>query len=159
MLTLGQIKQAEKRLDGIAYRTPLVPYLRSDQEMPLLFKMENLQPIGVFKLRGAYNKIASLSEENRRRGVVAFSSGNHAQGVAYAARALGVAATIVMPSTAPRIKILRTESLGATIVLLEGGGEGHWKAKADELASKHGYTMVHPFEDETVIAGLGDDWP
>ena len=74
MITLGQLKQAEKRIVGIAYRTPLVPYLRSDQDMPLLFKTENLQPIGVFKLRGAYNKIASLSEENRRRGVVAFSS-------------------------------------------------------------------------------------
>ena len=155
MITLGQLKHAEKRIVGIAYRTPLVPYLRSDQDMPLLFKTENLQPIGVFKLRGAYNKIASLSEENRRRGVVTFSSGNHAQGVAYAARALGVAATIVMPSTAPRVKISRTESLGANIILLEGGGENHWKAKADELASKHGYSMVHPFEDDAVIAGQG----
>ena len=102
--------------------------------MHRLLKPEGLQPIGAFKLRGGYNKIASLTPEERARGVIAFSSGNHAQGVAYAARALGIAAVIVMPARAPEIKRARTEAMGAEVVLLHEGGEEEWRAHAEALA-------------------------
>jgi threonine dehydratase len=97
MIGLRDIEAARRRLQGVALRTPLVPCPRGEQDRALYFKPESLQPTGAFKLRGAYNKISSLSPEDRRRGVVAHSSGNHAQAVAYAALALGVKATIVMP--------------------------------------------------------------
>ena len=123
MVTLDQIQSAQERLRGIAGRTPLIPYFppadnKGDEHWSggnehLWFKPESLQPIGSFKLRGAYNKIASLSEEERRRGVISYSSGNHAQGVAYAARAMGVKAVIVMPRNAPKIKMDATAALGA----------------------------------------------
>ena len=120
----------------------------------LLLKPENLQPIGAFKLRGAYNKIASLAEEDRKRGVISYSSGNHAQGVAYAARALGVKAIIVMPNNAPEIKRQATACLGAEIVLV-GPGSDERKAKAEALAAQHGYVVVPPYNDEKIIAGQG----
>src|SRR5439155_12264979 len=120
----------------------------------LYLKPENLQPVGSFKLRGAYNKIASLSEEERRRGVIAYCSGNHAQGVAYAARALGVQAVIVMPGTAPQIKREATAAMGAELVLVGPGSEER-KTKAEELASEHGYVIVPPYNDEKIIAGQG----
>src|SRR5690349_5115009 len=109
MIKLEDIRNAQQRIRGVALRTPLIPYLPPPTEAQsaeqLWFKPENLQPIGAFKIRGAYNKIASLSESDRARGVITYSSGNHAQGVAYAARALGVKAVIVMPSNAPRLKV------------------------------------------------------
>lgn len=120
----------------------------------LYLKPENQQPIGSFKLRGAYNKIASLSEQERKRGVISYSSGNHAQGVAYAARALGVKAVIVMPNNAPAIKREATQSLGAEIVLV-GPGSDERKAKAEQLAAEHGYAIVPPYNDEQIIAGQG----
>jgi len=120
----------------------------------LFLKLENLQPIGAFKLRGAYNKIASLSEEERRRGVIAYSSGNHAQGVAYAARALNTKAVIVMPGNAPAIKLDATASMGAEIVKV-GPGSLERQLKAEELAAKHGYAIVPPYNDEKIIAGQG----
>jgi threonine dehydratase len=120
----------------------------------LFLKLENQQPIGSFKLRGAYNKIASLSEDERRRGVISYSSGNHAQGVAYAARSLGVKAIIVMPSNAPAIKRRATVSLGATIVMVGPGSEER-RIKAEELAAEHGYAIVPPYDDEKIIAGQG----
>jgi threonine dehydratase len=120
----------------------------------LYLKPENLQPVGSFKLRGAYNKIASLSEEERRCGVIAYSSGNHAQGVAYAARALGVHAVIVMPGTAPKIKREGTAAMGAELVLVGPGSEER-KTKAEELAAEHGYVIVPPYNDEKIIAGQG----
>jgi len=153
MITLDDIHLARRRLFGTVFRTPLVPWPDGSPGRPLYFKPENLQPVGAFKLRGAYNKIASLSEAERRRGVIAFSSGNHAQGVAYAARALGVRAVIVMPEAAPQVKRDRTAALGAQIDLVSGGGEEQWRARAEELAAGHGYVMVPPFNDETVIAG------
>ncbi len=119
----------------------------------LFLKPENLQPIGAFKLRGAYNKIASLSPEERRRGVITYSSGNHGQGVAYAARALGVKAVIVMPNDAPAIKREAT-SMGGEIVLV-GPGSLERQTRAEELAAKHGYVIVPPFNDEKIIAGQG----
>ena len=118
----------------------------------LYLKPENLQPVGSFKLRGAYNKIASLSQEERRRGVIAYSSGNHAQGVAYAARALGVRAVIVMPRSAPAIKRESTAAMGAELVLVGPGSEER-RARAEELAAQHGYVIVPPYNDEAIIAG------
>jgi threonine dehydratase len=120
----------------------------------LFLKLENLQPIGAFKLRGAYNKIASLSPEERQRGVIAYSSGNHAQGVAYAARALHTKAVIVMPGNAPAIKLEATAGMGAEIVKV-GPGSQERQHKAEELAAQNGYAIVPPYNDEKIIAGQG----
>ena len=118
MVTLEQIQVARKLLEGVAIRTPIIRFPQPINGRTLHLKPENLQPIGSFKLRGAYNKIASLTDDERRRGVIAYSSGNHAQGVAYAARAMGVKATIVMPRNAPAIKLDGTKALGAEVVLV-----------------------------------------
>jgi threonine dehydratase len=120
----------------------------------LYLKPENQQPIGAFKLRGAYNKIASLSQQERNRGVITYSSGNHGQGVAYAARALGVKAVVVMPDNAPALKHDATARLGAEIILV-GPGSAERQTKAEELAAKHGYVIVPPYNDEKIIAGQG----
>jgi threonine dehydratase len=160
MLTLDQIKDAEKRLRGITARTPLIPYYApSNNKSPsslgeLYLKPESLQPIGSFKLRGAYNKIASFTDEERKRGVISYSSGNHAQGVAYAARAMGAKAVIVMPRNAPKIKIDSTAALGAEIVFV-GPASADRRKKAEELSRKHGYSIVPPYDDEFIIAGQG----
>jgi threonine dehydratase len=172
MVTLNDIHSARARLQGITTRTRLIefdpptwvphvsPPLR-DMGTPafgpsrrLFLKPENQQPIGAFKLRGAYNKIASLSEAERKRGVISYSSGNHAQGVAYAARALGVKAVIVMPNNAPAIKREATAALGAEVVLV-GPGSSERQLKAEELAAQHGYVIVPPYNDEKIIAGQG----
>jgi len=113
-----------------------------------------LQPIGAFKLRGAYNKVASLSEDERRCAVISYSSGNHGQGVAYAARALGVKAIIVMPGNAPKNKVEATAALGAEIITVGPGSEER-RLRAEELAAKHGYAIVPPYNDEKIIAGQG----
>ena len=120
----------------------------------LWLKAESLQPIGSFKLRGAYNKVASLTAEERSRGVISYSSGNHAQGVAYAARALGVKAVIVMPRNAPKTKLEATAALGAEIVTV-GPASAERMQKAEELAELHGYAIVPPYNDEHIIAGQG----
>ena len=140
------------RLDGITVRTPLIPLERDDARLYL--KPENLQPIGAFKLRGAYNKIASLTPEERSRGVITYSSGNHAQGVAYAARALQAKAIIVMPRNAPAIKREATAALGAEIVFVGPSGVER-QIKAEELAAEHGYVIIPPYDDEKIIAGQG----
>lgn len=134
----------------MAVRTPL----RFVEPLNAYLKLESLQPIGAFKLRGAYNKIASLSAEERARGVIAYSSGNHAQGVAYAARALHTKAVIVMPENAPAIKLEATAGLGAEIVKV-GPGSTERQRKAEELAAQHGYMIVPPYNDEKIIAGQG----
>jgi len=139
-------------LRGVAARTPLVAYEADGRK--LWFKPESFQPIGSFKLRGAYNKIASLSDEARRRGVITYSSGNHAQGVAYSARALGAKAVVVMPRSAPVIKIEATRALGAEIVPV-GPTSGERQAKAEELAAERGYVIIPPFNDEKIITGQG----
>jgi len=156
---LRDIREAQSRLQGVATRTRLIRFPLSQQEAAkddrqLYLKPENLQPIGAFKLRGAYNKIAALSDEERRRGVISYSSGNHAQGVAYAARALGVKAVIVMPSNAPKIKREATASLGAEIVVV-GPASSERQLKAEELATQDGYVIVPPYNDEKIIAGQG----
>jgi len=130
------------------------PELESRAGTQLYLKLENLQPIGAFKIRGAYNKIASLSREERERGVITYSSGNHGQGVAYAARALGLRAIIVMPADSPLIKRQATEAMGATLVLV-GPASLERQQKAEELVRQHGYVMVPPYNDEKIIAGQG----
>src|SRR5271163_2624592 len=154
MVTLDDIRAAQTLLRGIAVRTPLFEWTGATDQRKLFLKLENQQPIGAFKLRGAYNKVASLTDEERRRGVISYSSGNHAQGVAYAARALGVKAVIVMPNNAPAIKRLATAALGAEIVLV-GPGSDERKTKAEELAAEHGYVIVPPYNDKHIIAGQG----
>lgn len=120
----------------------------------MLLKAECLQPIGSFKLRGAYNKIASLSDDERRRGVIAHSSGNHAQGVAFAAKALGVKATIVVPSNIPEVKRRATASWGVDLVTV-GSASADRVIKAEQLAAEHGWVPVPPYNDETIISGQG----
>lgn len=155
MVLLSDIRAAQFRLHSIAARTRLIEFLHLESDTRRLFlKPENQQPIGAFKLRGAYNKIASLSPEDRKRGVISYSSGNHAQGVAYAARALGVKAVIVMPDNAPAIKRDATAALGAEIVIV-GPGSAERQVKAEELAAQRGYVIVPPYNDEQIIAGQG----
>ncbi len=169
MVSLQQIKLAHNRMRGIAVRTPLIRYFPPARKLDasadaksacesmrgdLWLKAESLQPIGSFKLRGAYNKIASFTEQERQRGVISYSSGNHAQGVAYAARALGVKAIIVMPRNAPKIKMDSTAALGAEIVTV-GPASAERMQKAEELARQHGYMIVPPYNDEQIIAGQG----
>jgi len=146
-------------LRGVAVRTQLIQSSLGEDPAALdhrrlYLKPENLQPIGAFKLRGAYNKIASLSPEERGHGVITYSSGNHGQGVAYAARALGAKAVVVMPNNAPAIKREAAASMGAEIVLV-GPSSLERQTKAEELAAQHGYVIVPPFNDEKIIAGQG----
>jgi threonine dehydratase len=152
LVSLADIREARLRLDGVTLRTPLIVLEYDGRKLQL--KAENQQPIGAFKLRGAYNKIASLTEQERAQGVITYSSGNHAQGVAYAARALKTRAIIVMPRTAPAIKREATAALGAEIVLVGPSGVER-QIKAEELAAEHGYVIVPPYEDEKIIAGQG----
>jgi threonine dehydratase len=154
MVSLTDIRAAQTLLRGIAVRTPLFEWTGMAADRKLFLKLENLQPIGAFKLRGAYNKIASLTEDERRRGVISYSSGNHAQGVAYAARALGAKAIIVMPSNAPKNKSEATAALGADIVTVGAGSEER-RLRAEQLAAEHGYVIVPPYNDEKIIAGQG----
>jgi threonine dehydratase len=155
MVTLPDIRAARARISPVVVRTGLLEFNhRESAKRRLFLKPENQQPIGAFKLRGAYNKIASLSEKDRKRGVITYSSGNHAQGVAYAARALGVKAVIVMPQNAPAIKREATAALGAEIVLV-GPASSERQLKAEELAAQHGYVIVPPYNDEQIIAGQG----
>ena len=159
MITLNDIHEAQAHLRGVAVRTQLIQASLGEgaagtDRRRLYLKPENLQPIGAFKLRGAYNKIAALSPEERSRGVITYSSGNHGQGVAYAARALRTKAVIVMPNNAPAVKREAVEALGAEIVLV-GPGSLERQTKAEELAAQHGYVIVPPFNDEKIIAGQG----
>lgn len=155
MVTIENISEAQSRLRNVAVHTPLIEFKLCDADPRRLFlKPENQQPIGAFKVRGAYNKIASLPAGNRKRGVITYSSGNHGQGVAYAARALGIKAIIVMPDNAPAIKREGTAALGAEIILV-GPGSAERQAKAEELAAERGYIIVPPYNDEQIIAGQG----
>ncbi len=154
MITLDDVRLAQRRVRGVALRTPLVACPRGEEGRLLYLKAENLQPTGAFKLRGAYNKISSLSPDERRRGVVAHSSGNHAQAVSFAARSLGVRAVIVMPRGAARVKVDATAAFGAE-VLFVGDDSAERVRKAEELAAEHGYVPVPPYDDETLMAGQG----
>jgi threonine dehydratase len=156
LISLPEIRAAAERIAGVAVKTPLVRAPFEGVSGPLSgqvwLKAESLQPIGSFKLRGAANKILQLTPEEVRRGVITYSSGNHAQGVAYAARAVGAKAVIVMPSNAPAIKRAATLALGAEVVDV-GVASSERLAKAEELVSEHGYVVVPPYDDPAIIAG------
>jgi threonine dehydratase len=154
LVSLATIREAAARIAGIALKTPLIraPFVGLAGEVWL--KAESLQPIGAFKIRGAANKILQLSPEEIGRGVITYSSGNHAQGVAYAARAVGAKAVIVMPSNAPAIKRAATIALGAEVVDV-GPASTERLAKAEELVREHGYIVIPPYDDEQIIAGQG----
>ena len=157
LISVEDIRAAAKRIAYIAVKTPLVeaafPGLSGyGTDKRIWLKAESLQPIGAFKIRGAANKILQLTAEEIARGVITYSSGNHAQGVAYAARAVGARAVIVMPSNAPAIKRAGTLALGAEIVDV-GVASNERLAMADKLVREHGYVMVPPYDDEQIIAG------
>jgi threonine dehydratase len=152
LVDLGQIRQAADLLRGVALRTPLVPYGSVADHVYL--KAESLQPIGAFKLRGAYVAIASLSDAERTRGVITYSSGNHAQGVARAARLLGTRAVVVMPNDAPPIKRQRVADDGAEIVVV-GPASDERQARAEAIAAERGLAIIPPFDDDRIIAGQG----
>jgi threonine dehydratase len=152
LVPIDDIRAAAAMLQGVVVRTPLVPYGRPEDRVFL--KAESLQPIGAFKLRGAYVAIAALAESERRRGVVTYSSGNHAQGVARAARLLDAPAVVVMPSDAPRIKRERVAADGAEIVLV-GPAADERQAVAERLATERGLHVIPPYDDDRIIAGQG----
>ncbi len=155
-VTLTQIEAAAERLRGVAVLTPLLHSPALDQwlDARVLIKAENLQRIGAFKFRGAYNRLAQLTPRQRKKGVVAYSSGNHAQGVAHAAHLLQVPATIVMPADAPRVKMEGTRGWGATVRTYDRFSESR-ESIAEELAEASGATLVPAFDDLDVIAGQG----
>ncbi len=154
--TAADIEAAAQRLAGIAVRTPLInaPVLDAAVGARVFLKAETLQRTGSFKFRGAYNKISQIPPERRAAGVVAYSSGNHAQGVAAAAALLGMRATIVMPSDAPRLKHERTAALGAEIVPYDRNTQDR-AAIAHKIAAARGATIVPPYDDPLIIAGQG----
>jgi threonine dehydratase len=154
--TAADVEAAARTLAGVAIRTPLVnsPVLDAQLGARVFLKCETLQRTGSFKFRGAYNKISSIPPENKSAGVVAYSSGNHAQGVAHAAQLCNVPAVIVMPSDAPKAKRERTAALGAEVVLYDRDKEDR-AAIAREITAKRGATLVPPFDDPLVIAGQG----
>jgi threonine dehydratase len=156
LVTYADIVEAAEVLAGIAHRTPVVTSSQYDTRAgcKAWFKCENLQRMGAFKFRGAYNALAHLSPEARARGVVAFSSGNHAQAVALSARLLGMRATIVMPANAPRVKLEATRGYGAEVVLYDPKTESR-EAVAQRLQTERGATLVPPFDHPHVIAGQG----
>ncbi len=156
--TAADVDAAAARLMGVALRTPLIssPVLDAAVGARVFLKAETLQRTGSFKFRGAYNKLSTIPLEKRAGGVVAYSSGNHAQGVAAAAQILGMRAVIVMPSDAPRPKRERTAALGAEVVLYDRDREDR-TAIARAIADKRGAVLVPPFDDPMVIAGQGTD--
>jgi len=155
-VTFTDVQAAAARLHGQAHRTPIITSETFDQiaGCRAYFKCENLQRAGAFKFRGAYNALALLTPEQRRRGVVAFSSGNHAQGLALAAKMLGIPATVVMPSDAPTIKVEATRGYGAEIVAYDRL-TGDREAIARQLAAERRLTVIPPFDHPHIIAGQG----
>ena len=155
-VTFEHIRAAGERLRDVAVRTPLLnsPALDARLDARIFVKAENLQRIGAFKFRGAYNRLAQLDRQQRGKGVVAYSSGNHAQGVAYAAHLLDIPATIVMPADAPRVKLEGTRRWGATVRAYDRQTESR-EAIAEDLATVSGATLVPAFDDPHIIAGQG----
>jgi threonine dehydratase len=151
MVTLDDIRKARERVKPIARVTPLVD-VSSVAGRPLFLKCESLQPGGAFKIRGAYNMVAQLTDEQRKRGVVTFSSGNHGQAMALAARELGAPAVVVMPTTAPKIKVDGARAFGAEVIFA-GTTSVDRRVRAEEEAARRGLTMVPPFDHEWIIAG------
>jgi len=156
MLTLGKFEEASEVVKRVTLETKLVysDHFSRQTGNKVYLKPENMQFTGAYKLRGAYYKMSTLSDEERAKGLITASAGNHAQGVAYAAQCYGAKATIVMPTTTPLIKVNRTRGYGAEVVL-HGDVYDEACAKAYELAEEHGYTFIHPFDDLTVATGQG----
>ena len=155
-ISFDSILQAAERLRGVAHRTPVLTSRQFDEQAgcEVFFKAENLQRGGAFKFRGAYNTIAALDERERRRGILAYSSGNHAQAVALASRLFGVPAVIVMPADAPPLKIRATRGYGAEVVLYDRYSENR-EAIGERLCAERGMTLVPPFDHPQVVAGQG----
>src|SRR5690349_7283495 len=151
MLTLHDIEEARRRIAPVARVTPLID-ASAAAGRPFFLKCESLQPGGAFKIRGAFNMVAQLDGEQRRRGVVTYSSGNHGQAMAIAARHLGAPAVVVMPTTAPAIKIEGTRAAGAEVIFA-GTTSSERKARAEEEARQRGLTIVPPFDHEMIVAG------
>ena len=154
--TFADVQAAAERLQGHAHKTPVITSRTVNEELgaEVFFKCENLQRMGAFKFRGAFNALSRFSPEQRRAGVVAFSSGNHAQGTALAARLLGMPATIVMPHDAPAAKVEATKGYGAQVVMYDRFTEDREQIGRD-LAQRHGYTLIPPYDHPDVIAGQG----
>lgn len=155
LVSIDAVREAASVLEGIAIRTPLVPFAMPGGATPRAFlKAESLQPIGAFKIRGAFNAVAALAEDERARGVITYSSGNHAQGVARAARILGAPCVVVMPSDAPAVKRDRVAADGAEIVVV-GTASDERHAVAERIAAERGLAIIPPFDDDRIIAGQG----
>ena len=166
-VTIESLRAAARVLDGVAMRTPLLdaPALSRRLGLAVALKCEHLQPIGAFKIRGAYTAISRLSPESRARGVITYSSGNHGQAVAFAARLLGIGAVVVMPERAPAIKVEGVRRYGGEVVIAGNSSAERWE-RARELAEERGLAMVPPYESLDVIAGQGtcgleilEEWP
>jgi threonine dehydratase len=155
-VTFGDVAQAHERIRGAVHRTPVLTSATVDARTGarVFFKPENLQRMGAFKIRGAYNALAQLPADAKKRGVVAFSSGNHAQAVALSGSLLGVPATIVMPTDAPRVKLEATRGYGAEVVMYDASNEDRQKI-AETLARERGLTVVPPFDHPHIVAGQG----
>ncbi len=154
MLQISEIFNAAAVLKGVARKTSLIPAPKVNPDAEVFLKTENLQLTGSFKLRGAYYKISQLSDQEKAKGVIACSAGNHAQGVALGAQRNGINAVICLPAGAPISKVEATRSYGAEVCLVPGVYDDEY-ARAIELQKEHGYTFVHPFDDPKVIAGQG----
>ena len=156
MLTLDKFEEASEKVKEVTLETKLVysEYLSGQSGNKVYLKPENLQYTGAYKVRGAYYKISTLSDEERKKGLITASAGNHAQGVAYAAKCYGVKAVIVMPTTTPLIKVNRTKGYGAEVIL-HGDVYDEACEYALKLAEEKGYTFVHPFDDPAVATGQG----
>ena len=154
LVSLGDVRAAATRIAGVARRTPVIDVGGIDGEQAIGVKCENMQPAGAFKIRGAYNMLVQLSPDARAAGVITYSSGNHGQAVALAAQLLGVTAVVVMPETAPRVKVNSAERLGAE-VLFAGTTVLDRKSRAESEAAARGLTMVPPFDHPWIIAGQG----
>src|SRR6188768_142106 len=153
MVNLTDIKEAAERVRTIARITPLLD-VTALAGRPLLLKCESMQPGGAFKIRGAYNMVARLTDDQRRRGVITYSSGNHGQAMALAARELGAPAVVVMPTTAPAIKVEGARAFGAEVIFA-GTTSADRRIRAEAEAAARGLTMVPPFDHEWIIAGQG----
>ncbi|MGH2484075.1 MAG: threonine ammonia-lyase, partial [Candidatus Limnocylindria bacterium] len=149
LVTLERIRYAAEQIRGVAVRTPLLPW-----EDGVWLKPESLQPVGAFKMRGAYFRLSTLTDDERLAGVITYSSGNHAQAVARAARLLGIHAVIVMPEDAPALKVDRVRADGAELILAAPGNDAR-RALAENLAAERGLTLVPPYDDPEIIAGQG----
>jgi threo-3-hydroxy-L-aspartate ammonia-lyase len=167
LVDVGSVRDAARGLRGVAVRTPLLPALWLQERVgaDVRLKCESFQPIGAFKLRGAYTMVARLDPSERAKGVVTYSSGNHAQAVAFAARAFGIDAVIVMPEDAPRVKVEGTLRLGAEVIA-EGRTSEERRQRAETVQAERGVVMIPPFDHPDIIAGQGtvgleilEDWP